>query len=555
MFGHDSKPSRIYSYGAREPVEGLARVEEQMRLAHRYRNRLVELEIQRRAKVDEALRRLSPELANLKGEISGAEARLEASRGEIRAANKAARRRVRKPDASVDAIAASKEGLKALRARRKEARAALFAGEPWKAEQDAINAWATEEQKRLRAASGVFWGSYLFVEQSMAGCRSGPPPRFMPWRGEGHLAVQLQGGLPVAAARAGTDTRFRIDAAPADKDGAATVAMFRVGTSPKDRSPVWAAVPFALHRPMPEDAEIKWVHLVRRKLAAKPEWSLKVVLSREAGWARQDAAGEGRVGVDVGWRVKDDGSLRVAYWRGSDGAEGDLALPARWLEMMRKVEHMRSVRDVNFNAARDAFAAWIRAHPETVPQALREVCASLASWRSAERLSGVVLRWSEVSFPGFAEPLAALKAWRKRERHLYEYETNSRDQLQRERECLYRNFAAKLRRAYRMAVVEDLDLRDFHELPEAEGPAPDGALREHTRDACLHLLMRCVRESMTETVKAPAPNTTLKCAECGHVNDWDKRALMQTCAGCGKTEDQDRNAATNLLGAAAAPVA
>jgi Putative transposase DNA-binding domain len=548
MFGNKSQPSRIYSYGARAPVEGLDLVETQMRLAHKYRNALVEQELERRKRVDQALRDLSPDLASTEAALKDAEEALAAAREAIDRASAQARKKVRPPDLMA-AVKAARENRKALYGRRKALRTALFESPGWQAKQTEINDWSTERQKAIRSECGLYWGTYLHVEQSMGGCRSGAPPRFMRWDGDGHLAVQIQGGMKIEEAF-GQDSRIRIEPLPTEGSKAArkrTRVMFRVG-SDEGGGPVFATVQVVLHRPMPPDARIKWVHLIRRRIATHFQWRVQFVISREAGWDRPDSAPDGIVGIDVGWRIREDGSLRVAYWVGHDGREAELALPADWLGEMDRVERIRSHRDDNFNAARDGFVAWLKGTPaDAIPAWLREATATLGQWRAAARLAALVIRWRGDRFPGDEKGFEALEAWRKRDKHLYEFEGNLRDQLQRRREDIYRNFAAKMRRAYRAAAVEDLDLRDFHELPQAEEPAAQGALREHTRDACLSLLLRCLKESMAETKKVPAPDTTKLCPKCGTVGEFPRESLVRTCPGCGDKDDQDRVAAINLL--------
>lgn len=559
MFGHDSAPSRIYSYGARPPAEGAETVDSQMLLAHRYRNALVEAERKRRSMVEESLKAACPDLAGVEASIADQEKRLEAARDAIRKASAEARKKTRSPEA-VEATKTAHEELKRLRGRRKGLRTGTFNSPAWEAEQERTDGWAGAEQRRLRSESGLYWGSYLLVESSMGNARSGAPPKFHRWDGGGHLAVQLQKGMSVADLFGCRDQRLRIEPVPEEawmpggRRLRRTRAWFRVGST-ESGDPVWAVVPFVLHRPIPADCRIKWAHLLRRRIATNCVWRLQLVLAREAGWARPDAASDGAVGIDVGWRLRDDGSLRVAYWAGSDGREGEERVPADWLSEMRKTEDIRSIRDKNFNEARGAFSAWLKKDAPATPDWLKEACSGLPQWRSPGRLAAVAVRWRSDRFSGDEDGFAALEAWRKRDKHLYLYEANLRDQLLRRREDLYRNIAARLRRQYRLAVVEDLDLRDFHELPAAEADAPDGALRMHTRDACLSFLLRALKESMTEVVRAPAKDTTRRCASCGSIEEWDHKDLMHKCSGCGVACDQDRNAAINLLRAASAPVA
>lgn len=560
MFGHDSLPCRVFSYGAKPPIEAIEIVNEQMYRAHRYRNALVHLDRIRRAWVDETLARISPELFQVEKSIGEIEEKCEAAREEIRRASAKARKKVRPPAATAIVREANKE-LKPLRARRKELRTALFASPEWRTEQQTIEEWVKDKAHRLRAASKLFWGTYLVVEQSVK--RSGPPPRFHSWDEHGHLALQLQlkGGkgkgedrvqgkpLSVAEAFRCQDSRLRIEPVPAEayeRGGRRlqrTKAYLRVGTN-KDRSPIWAVVPVELHRPLPPDAEIKWVHLLRFWSGSRLQWKLDFVLSRASDWTKEDAAKDGMVGIDVGWRVLPDGSLRVARWCGSDGDRGGLALPARWISGVRKVEDIRSIRDKLFDGIRDGFAEWLK--KARVPDWLSKATTALPQWKSQERLASVVVRWREARFDGDHEQFAALETWRKRDDHLYLYESNLRNRLENQRKNIYQDFAL-LRRRYRRAILEDLDLREFHKKPKAEESAEDKALKMHTRDACLSLLFDSIENSFAEVYKVPAYNTTRQCAKCGSIEDWDRKNLMHTCSKCGAVYDQDDNAAENLL--------
>lgn len=360
-----------------------------------------------------------------------------------------------------------------------------------------------------------------------------------------------------------------------------TMVKLRVGS--KGRAPVWAVVPTMLHRPMPWDSKIKGVHLIRWKIATHCEWHVQFVLARAIGWKKPDCAADGTVSIDVGWRVtgddgktpRPDGSMRVAYWKVSDGVEGELVLPAIWLAGMRKVENIQSTRDETFNVARDTLAAWIEGlveKPEWLTQ-VRQI-KTLRQWRSIARLAALVSRWRENRCVPDVEPLpmtnplslllrgqdedghlgltggegvyALMETWRKRNKHLLEYEENLRDQLQRQRMDIYRNFAAQMRRKYRTAKIEKLDLRDFHKNQEVEEPVPDGALKEHVRDACISTLFQCLKESMAQIVEVSAQNTTAKCHVCESLQTWNHKILRHTCTTCGAEWDQDDNAAINI---------
>lgn len=598
MFGNASLPSRIYSYGARPPIEGAELVDAQMELARRYRNALVRVERKRRERVEVALLALSPELTEVEAAIGAANAALSEARMAIDQASALARKKIY-PPGTADAASAAQGELKRLYGKRKTIRAEIFASPAWKPIKEKpakgekpvskkgkpigesvgekIDERAAIQGKRLYAAAGrmgLYWGTRLLVGTTVE--RSGPPPQFSRWDGGGHLAVQVQHGISPAEAFSGQDTRIQIDPLPVEEAPdfigprlskmamRRTQVRFRIGRD--SDGPIFAVIPVVLHRPIPWDAQIKWVHLIRRRIATHCEWRVQFSLSRAIGWDKPDCAAGGQVQIDVGWRVtgddgktpRPDGSMRVAYWKGSDGAEGELTLPADWLSKMRKTEDIQSIRDGKcFNPARDRLVEWLRT-ASGVPAWLRDRTATLSQWRSQARLAALVVRWRNNRFGGDLEIFEALEAWRKRDKHLYEYEENLRDQLQRQREDIYRNFAAKMRRMYHTAKVEKLDLRDFHELPEAEDAPVDGALKEHVRDACLSTLFRCIQESMAETIKVSARNTTAKCHVCGSLQTWNHKILRHTCTVCGAEWDQDVNAAVNigeLEDAASAPVA
>jgi hypothetical protein len=103
-----------------------------------------------------------------------------------------------------------------------------------------------------------------------------------------------------------------------------------------------------------------------------------------------------------------------------------------------------------------------------------------------------------------------------------------------------------MRRSYHDAKIEFLDLRDFHRNPEAEEPVPDGALKEHVRDACISDLFRCIEESMARTIKVPAKNTTARCHVCRSLQTWNRKVLRHICTACGADWDQDACAAHNI---------
>lgn len=546
MFGNESQPSVIYRYGAKAPTLGAEVIGEQIWLAHRYGNALVEIERDRRDAVAAKIRELSPTLHGALAEYERFSAAVQETAAEVKRANVAARRRSGEPRPD-------KERLKTLRNAKREAAAAVkvakqraYGSEQAKVALATIDAEFLERVKRARAESGLYWGTYLRVEQAAQKHRKGPPPRFRRWQHDGAVAVQIQRGMTVNDAIAG-DNRIRLE--PAGKWWRLWLRVQSEG-----RHPVWAVIPVRIHRPIPEDARIKWVSIHRRRVGCTDQWSVCFVLARESGWAKADTAGDGAVGIDLGWRVVPAG-IRVAYWCGSDGWRHDnLIISERDAARWTKADDLRSIRDQRFNAAKEN----LRMRLATMggkPQWLIETTSHLNQWRSAARLAALAIRWRGERFEGDEVAFAELEAWRKQDRHLYEWEANQRRKAVAWRDDLYRRFAAELSRRYRTVVLEDADWRELaRHAPEEEA---DSRIGQFARTiAAPGRLREILRERFAESLLVPAEYTTQQCHVCGGRCEWDQgRHLEHTCEHCGCRWDQDANAAANMVAAASGPVA
>lgn len=590
MFGHKSLPALNWVYGGRPPVENLETVLALMKQANRYRNSLVHLERLRRKKLHRALLEICPELAELEKKAEELGERLEEIRKAINSARAAVRRRI-DPEPLILKAQEIKAELKKIKPRREELRLPIYGSPGWyKEEKKAkeenrpmaptlippdkrwvevrtkIDGWAHDRLIYARAHSGIngVFGTYLMVEHSVK--KTGFPPKYKGWHENGHLVIQIQKkkgkSFRTTDVFSGKDTRIQVEPLP---EGAwktvngkirpvrrlcRTRVHFRIG-SQNGRKPLWTVVPIIMHRPFPEDAAITWVHLIRRRIGTNFEWKVQFSLSRRSGWAKEDAAPSGMVGIDIGWRIAQPGfPLRVAYWYGSDGRHGEVLLPVEWLAGMRKVEDIQGIRDTNFDVIRARLAPHLAALAAAgkLPDWTREAFENLAQWKSQARLARLMIRWRDNRFPCDEDSFSWAEEWRKRDCHLLNYENNLRDQLQNRRLDIFRNFAAEIRRQYRYVVLEKMDLRKFHTTAKPEEKKEDPATRQHNRDACVHLLRKCLEESVPEPVITVPPEfTTMRHHSCGSIEHWDHKELMHTCSKCGERYDQDETAARNIL--------
>jgi len=557
-------PTRIYTYGCRLPILGSNLVEEQLRLARAYHNKLIEIELARKVKVREAMTSVSSVSVAL-DVLNELNKQIETERTIINATKAAAR------SSAVD-VGVQRARIRDLQGQRKEAFTVLKAAKmasktpEMVAKFEEIGNEANEAIRAARATCNVYWGTYLLVEKAIEEAKAPPKKgqrkgelRFRHWDGCGRVGVQLQGGLPVAAAF-GSDTRLRIAPLPTtgSKRGMTmTTVHIRVGSDEKG-GPIWAAFPFRLHRPLPTDGTIKWTWIHRTFKGRWTNYDLQIVVEAPS-FARPERPPHdgGVVALDLGWRKRirettpDKSDLRVAYYHDDQGRHGEILLDA---EIRQKLDHansLRSIEDRNFDEIKTVLLAWMEGHP--LPDGLKETFEHFAKWRSAKRMGAAIDQWKISRTNGDDEIFERLAAWWKQHRHLYDWESCERDRTLNRRLDFYRNVAADLTRRYAVVVIEDFDLRRVteHELPESErkeAPAPARYNRVISSPSEFRGTIKSAAPGNgCRVVEVDCSYTTVQCHRCCRIEKWDAAAnLVHTCA-CGHTWDQDYNAAINLL--------
>lgn len=400
--------------------------------------------------------------------------------------------------------------------------------------------------REARHVNGLYWGTYNNVERAFRQAlgTSRKELRFCRWDETGSLAVQIQGApLPVAKLLAGTDGRARLGGS-----GKHRLLYLRVASD--GLAPVWGVFPIVYHRDLPNDAAIAGVKVVLRRVARQLKWSAQFILEAPRSAFALPSPTEGTVALDVGWRRLGE-EVRVATWVDDSGRSGELRLPARMLQRDKKVADLRSIRDKLFNEARNGLLEARRAGDW--PEWLLEETTHTHAWKSPERLHTLALKWRHNRFAGDAALYDALEAWRKQNRHLYEWECHQRENALRNRRELYRIFARRLA-GYAKVVVEKLDLRDFAELPgkeDKESPLVTSS-RGRRFDAALSELFGACADAVSRAggvwQEVEPAMTTQTCADCEKEERFDAaKEVAHMCSSCGVTWDQDVNAARNLL--------
>ncbi|HWQ15009.1 MAG TPA: hypothetical protein VNL77_19580 [Roseiflexaceae bacterium] len=461
---------RNYRYQLLPPLAGADIVDRQLLLATRYAHTLVYLEHVRRFQVRRlytahGLRALEEQIAAIEQAI-----------GE--------RRRAIKTKASLDAardrewIRGQLTALKALRAEHRERRRQLREDpairEAFAAIDEAHHAALLAE----RARSGLYWGTYLLVEQAHEQRRRAPALRAPDtWT---QLGVQVQHGMPVPELLEGEDSRLRLTPAepvPGRRGRPCPRLWCRV-QSDENRAPIWAVWPIVWYRPIPEDGRIMWVRIVRRMVGFHPRWEAVFTVRLPDVPARP--TGDRALALDLHWCRTTDGRILAGTWATTDEPTNHpLVLPSAVRGRWDEADRLRSHRDQHMNELRETVSALLERDPPS--PLLAERLKHYAQWRSPERWHSLWRWWLRHQPSELPALWQALDAWHKRDRHLGVWESATRRRGSLHRLDVYRAWAKQMAARYDVLVVEDYDLRRLREKPTPESEEPDiqVARRQH----------------------------------------------------------------------------
>lgn len=348
---------RVYEYGLTPPHTNAERVDEQMVKAHRYRNMLVEIERERRAKVRAAMG-AHPDLAPLEEELRSLVAERDVVRGNIQQQ----RRRTRSRSEPQEWRQAAKDlaaKIKPLRERVKAVRKAVAEDSTVKIRMDEAESDAKNRLKKARAECGVYWGTYLLQEAAADQARKErTPPKFVRWRGEGRVSVQIQGGIGLEGVGGlfGADTQVHVVRPdprawdPGSRRGvrrrmSRTILRLRVGSEGAgNRRPIWAEWRMVMHRPIPAGAIIKVVTVSRRRRdCVSDEWRVQFTVDVSACQPVRVAPATGVVALNLGFCQRGNG-IRSGFLVGDDGMEREILVEKS--DNIREMSRATSSSDV-----------------------------------------------------------------------------------------------------------------------------------------------------------------------------------------------------------------
>lgn len=457
------KSTKGYRYGCKIPPKDVQeQIEAQLFLAHQYRLQLWRLACAARELYRERRREFFPRILELEGLIEGC-------------------------NQIIEGHGASPELRLEARQQRKVHKA------EWKALSDAAKAdphfqglvaqdrdreWILRRalRKVFSRTLGLYSGTYLCVEDADKRARADSKhnPSRPVWRKTGVLGIQLQGGRTKMQVESGADPSIHVIVPPKNpnagrKKNAQITIRYRVRSDRKGHAVLVDMPAMMDRRPLPDDARVTWAKLVVGKSGNRLIYSVQLTIESEHN-ARQEF-GAGEVAVCL------EGDC-ILY-----AGEGEWAQPLLHDPRLARVAALQSTRDKLRNAMLAKVEAWAEA--EDGYKRLRESFRFTANARerrrqeqwiglarqpggwhwhalesnkgekaSCQRAAAFVGRlMQEVRLPD--ELRQELKAWVKKEDHLYQWQSDMRTNALIGRREAYRVFAANLRRKYRYVLLDN----------------------------------------------------------------------------------------------------
>lgn len=550
---------RNYTYGLLEPILNGDLVDQQIVLAHRYYNNLVEMERARRDQV-RAVMSAHPDLQEISQRVADLVAQRDAARQVILDTRKASRHRS-ESQVQREAVRALTPLLRDARALLATRKAAVMSDPDLLRSLAQAQDVADQKKKDLRAVCGVYWGTYLLIESAFDAARkNSAPPEFKPFRQHGRVSVQLQGGLEAKDVW-GADTQLQIRCVdkrpPGSSRNAGTACVLRMRVQSDGRKPIWAEWPLKLHRPLRDGAVVK-VATVSRKIrgihGARTgtkmydwEWMLCVTVDESACGPRRAVPADGAVALNLGYCQRPNEAIRSGYLVGSDGYEEEVLVTRRTIDGVGKASSITEFRDRDVNAIRAA----MQGHRSFLPEKVRETIHAWKSPHAFHRLHHLLRTTERVE--GDEPMYQVLEAWRYRDVHLERYQTGARRGALNYRRDSYKKLAARMAARYRYLIVDDTGLSELQRSPDPESAEVQfDAVKRQMRLAAGSELRGKLESAFgpDRTIVRSAAHVTEVCSGCLRMNQWDRSASWERnrrCLACGRERDQDANACENHL--------
>jgi transposase len=392
----------------------------------------------------------------------------------------------------------------------------------WKAIRDKYRATPFVDIKPYRAKAsegGLYWGTYLMVEESFNAAVKKTscllPVKFKSWKSGGIMGVQIQRGKL-------QDSQFKISRAEDPRTGRRAgqrhTIKFRIGTENNHEITWTDSIKFEMHRPL--DGRPTWAKASVQYRGTREVWNVIITCADVPD--RRPRAIDGIVAIDVGWRVMQNNSIRIAYAHGSDNVDKQLILSPRWRERTERADRIRAERDRRFNE-------------------LQTEDKRFASCKSPQGVVRFAFK-NDINDPLITE-------WIKRERHLEQYEDGCRRKAVAARKDTIRVWLSKLTPRYKTVVIKNSSHKEMKDRKKAKAAGMSQPAR-HNGHLCapgevIEEICRAFgRDECVAVVNAEY--TTATCHVCKNPLSVNGE-LMLCCERCNAYYDRDIVSTRNMM--------
>lgn len=314
----------------------------------------------------------------------------------------------------------------------------------------------------------------------------------------------------------------------------------------------WLEFPLFLHRPLPEDADLKLGIVTRKKIANKFHWHLVLTYTREIEAAPYSEAA-GNCGINFGFR-KESAGLRVATLMDDKGCKQTFFLPYDLLDKFFYVDTLKSEIDTNFN---DFFTTFKKENfnPDDAAESLKPYLEKLklGHIRHAGGLARLYYAWRETKT--YEAPLfEKLEQWYKVHKPKYLEQTHLNVKTINRRNTLYRTWAKQIVDQYGAINIDATDYRKLARVYEDGQKVSD--LEKIARRQRQIAAVSELRQSIVATAKrdGAAINKVMnKFTETCSVCDGKLTIgtdIFVNCENCHAQHHIDENAGANICKAA-----
>lgn len=481
----------IRQYALLNPLNWDADCQEHLWLMNKLWNRLVEIEWTHRERY-RAIMGSDAEVAAINRKIVAVKERiidLDVQRKEARKIHRAKTGSHTEPfDLGINR---AKEEMKALVAQSKEVRTA--ARERIKELTTYLEPERREAVKKARQESGLFWSNYngviaSYIVARKLAIRKGTEIKFHRFDGSGQFhnhirrgstARLLAGKLSQAKITLVSNSEFAslagknppaslLQSAGSRRDqrqyGLLAITVYTERDQEGNRVRRNLEFPIILHRPLPEDAILKEVVVVRKRVGAEFEHSAAFVYTTDMDEMADNLSGKS-CRVKLGWKAV-SGGLQVASVY--DGQEVDsIVLPQVILDTLIYVNALQARIDKATNELHGLLVSALSEPPEILAEALTSL--KQAKRPHPERNARVIFRWKDEAQEFNSTALDEADRQRKAIRRLKFERDNLQAKVLRRREDFYRKAALSLASVYGKIVLDPIDLSRIARLERHDG--------------------------------------------------------------------------------------